>query len=469
MMNWSKYNTLFQSDRFGQFLYNSLSNSLLKIDPPHYEILTELRDNRTLPKHRRDHEFFKLLEDNKIIIDRREELGILAEMQNQRNSACLNNTRAEIHICPTLGCNFRCPYCFEHSQDDVAKMTERTLSQVIKFIKHHVKAEHLSLVWYGGEPLIAFDVIRKITAQLKKLDIIFDSASMVTNGYHLNKKIIGQLDGLNIKEIQITLDGLEQMHNSRRMLAGGQPTYQRILSNIVTLMNSDFQGTCAIRVNVDRQNSSQYAALHSYLTDKFAGKKFYVYPGRVNTAQDHSYDQNRIFSPAQWSDFIIGLAHSDGIFPRKGWFPEGNPCFTCVAKKSKGFVIGPSGELYKCGEDVGRQEMEIGNIWNDEPISNPALKAQYSMKTDPFLDAECLECEVLPICGGGCPNRRLRAKQFNEKGLEFCSVYKSNLIRCLEEYYDEILTSKICNDLLNPAPQKSNDLGYQMLQPEVRQ
>lgn len=134
----------------------------------------------------------------------------------------------------------------------------------------------------------------------------------------------------------------------------------------------------------------------------------------------------------------------------------------CSANTRNSYVIGPQGELYKCWEDVGRQEMIIGSIHDDDPITNRELVALYSVGTDPYRDAECLECAVLPICGGGCANRRLRVKHFNEKGLEYCSLYKENLIAYLIEYYEAFLTTEICAQVLNKQTKLSEE-GYKII------
>jgi uncharacterized protein len=71
----------------------------------------------------------------------------------------------------------------------------------------------------------------------------------------------------------------------------------------------------------------------------------------------------------------------------------------------------------------------------------------------------------LPICGGGCANKRLRRKQFGEADVEFCSPYKDNLISYLEGYIDNFLSREICAALLDPASQKTDSKGYRVVSP----
>lgn len=127
--------------------------------------------------------------------------------------------------------------------------------------------------------------------------------------------------------------------------------------------------------------------------------------------------------------------------------------------------MGPKGELYQCWEDVGNPDMVIGNIHEDDPITNPVLQARYSIGTDAYNDAECRECNVLPICGGGCANKRLRTKQFGEAGLEFCSSYKDNLTTYLEAYIDACRSKEICVSVLSPGIQPNIKLEFRDITP----
>ncbi|MER8055552.1 4Fe-4S cluster-binding domain-containing protein, partial [Acinetobacter pittii] len=61
---------------------------------------------------------------------------------------------------PTIGCNFCCPYCFEGKKENVS-MNEKTIKNIIRFLNDS-SAKELSLHWYGGEPLLRFDLMKEI-------------------------------------------------------------------------------------------------------------------------------------------------------------------------------------------------------------------------------------------------------------------------------------------------------------------
>ncbi len=428
---WSRFNNLFRSERFGYFLYNALSNTLLETDEAHFKVLEELRD-RGIGSQNFEKSFISLLSENKMLVAAKEEERLLLTRQYDRNALCFDTYRLCLTICPTLLCNFRCPYCFEQSQQNSVVMAHKTIERLLAFIESHKEVHHLALAWYGGEPLIAFNVIREITARIKSLNINFEGAALITNGYLLDKEKCALLNELKIHSVQITLDGPEEIHDGRRFLAGGQATFRRILDNVNTLMNSGYEGSCHIRVNIDRDNSQAFSELGELLLERFKGKKIFIYAGHVDTSLEHSYDHSCVLDLQEWANFTFEAHRRAGLMPTGDFYPASNADGVCVATAQNRFVIGPEGELYKCWEDVGKSAMVVGNIFEADPITNPQLRAQYSIGTDPYRDPGCLACAVLPICGGGCANKRLRAKQFGEQGIEFCSPYKTNLLTILK-------------------------------------
>ena len=463
-MLWSRYNTLFHSKRFGYFLYNALSNTLLEIDQARYRSLEKARDCGLGSEHL-ENQFFSLLRKHKMLVTDGEENRLLLARQARRHTLGFDASRLGLTLCPTLQCNFRCPYCFERSQQNAAIMTPETIGRLLAFIKSHREVHHLALAWYGGEPLLCFRVIRDITERIKSLNLDFEGAALVTNGYLLDRKKCDQLNALKILSVQITLDGPEEIHNQRRFLAGGGPTFQQILANLDTLMDSTYEGSCAIRINIDKHNIAGYAALHASLRERFKGKQFSIYAGHVHTSLEHSYKHSRCLDLQEWTDFNFEMYRRGGLMATGDFYPADIVDSVCVGTAPNRFVVGPKGELYKCWEDVGKPTMVIGSIHQAEPVTNPDLCAQYCTGTDPYSDPDCLACSVLPICGGGCPNKRLRAKQLGEHGLEFCSPYKEHLIDYLEAYIDTFLNREICTAVLNPVPPKPDRDGYRIISP----
>jgi len=462
---WSKYNILFHSELHGGFIYNSMSNVFIQVGNSHYGLLEQFQLNIGPIELDSDDQFLDLLQEMKILTKQGEDHRSLIERQYKRYTLCFDNSHLDLSICPTLGCNFRCPYCFEHTQKDVVFMSSETINQLISFIQSFESIKSVSITWYGGEPTInhAFDVVREITHRIKELDLDFKEGGLITNAYLLGKDKIDQLNDLNINNVQITIDGPQEIHDARRILDSGRPTFQRIMENIDVLMNSSYTGSCNIRANLDQTNLSSFFNIRKYLLERFQGKSLTVYAGHVDTTTDKDRDSNCNLCAQEWTDFTVKQFKELNTPSGEGVYPLGAVFNICSANTRNSFVVGPEGELYKCWEDVGQKDMVVGNVSEDTPVTNNELVSLYSIGTDPFLDQECKECAVFPICSGGCANRRLRAKHFNEDGLEYCSLYKGNLRTYLMEYYEAFQTKEICSQVLGKEATVWDDKGYRII------
>lgn len=465
-LQWSKYNTLFESEGFGRFCYNALSNTLIELDETRYSLLEACRRGHDLlgvPENG----FFGLLREKLVLVEAGEEEGLLLARHYRRQAAAFETSILRLTICPTLRCNFRCPYCFQTSQKDGRFMNAETRERLIEWIKEQTNIRALAVAWYGGEPLLAFDTILSLTERFLALGLSYEKAVLVTNGYLLDREKIARLNDLRINLVQITLDGPPEMHDARRVLADGGPTFSRILENVAALMDSDYAGVCSIRVNVDKRNVEGFLPLREKLLARFQGKKLFVSPAHVDVMgdQDQAYDGGCYLDTGEWTSFGLELARRHGVRPAWGLHPLGNLDALCVAGSYRNFVLGPEGELYKCWDDAGRPGMVVGSIHAKDTITNAALLAQYSTGVDPYSDPECRSCAVLPICGGGCPHRRLLEKYHDLKGARRCSPYKTRLRDYLEAYVDTVRTREICAALLQPGATAVAQPGYRVISP----
>lgn len=465
-MQWSRYNTLFRYEGYGRFCYNALSNTLIELDEIHYRFL-EGCQRSVSPCNEQDNAFFRLLCNKHILIRAAEEENILVAHQARRQAVCVDTSRLDLTICPTLRCNFRCSYCFESSLQNGRFMSVSTQERLIDWIREHKNINTLSIAWYGGEPLLAFDTICTLTERFLSTGLHYEKASLITNGYLLDGDKIQRLNDLRIGSIQITLDGPAESHDTRRVLTGGAPTFARIMENIEALMASNYTGTCRIRVNLDMDNLKGFIGLRSELLSRFKGKRLVVYPAPVHVIGNHAYGGGGCINTSDWTSFKLEAVRSHGV--PMPLHPGKNLDSTCVACVQQSFVLGPEGELYKCWDDVGHQAMAVGNIHATETITDTVLLEQYLTGVDPYQDQQCLDCVVLPICGGGCARRRLLVKYHGLKGIEYCSPYKTRLRDYLEAYIETVWTREMFSNLLQPEAAARNPHGYRIISPAALQ
>lgn len=154
----------------------------------------------------------------------------------------LERRLGKITLQVTQGCNLRCSYCIYSDNMDLKnqrthsrkRMSFETAKKAIDFyIQHSIEEERCSVSFYGGEPLLEFNLIQKVVQYIetnyKGKEHYF---GITTNGTLLTPEVTDYLVGHHF-DIMISLDGPEEIQNiSRRYARDGKGTYARICSNL---------------------------------------------------------------------------------------------------------------------------------------------------------------------------------------------------------------------------------------------
>jgi uncharacterized protein len=322
-----------------------------------------------------------------------------AELRKRFLAAKTESRNFGLTIATTLQCNFRCPYCYE---DHVSiYLDKETQNGIVAFVEKHVaKWNKLIVSWFGGEPLLRPEILKNLSTRLievcrgKQCEY---GAFISTNGYLLSSKNAKLLQDACVTEVQVTIDGNRETHNARRFLIGGQGTYDQILSNV--LENASYFERLIIRVNVDVQTIDDMLAVIENLLP--VREKVWLSFMPVQSNQQ-LYKVN-----VKYSDFRANVHGLNAIAMEKGF--RASPGFRrpgstyCGSYQNNYLLIDARGDVFKCVVLTGRPEFRMGHLQPDGTVlMNNDLSACYSFDFDPFQDPECFNCEVLPVCMGGC-------------------------------------------------------------------
>lgn len=430
-MYWSKYNILSKSEKYGYLLFNTMSLAFIRINEQDIDMWKKLRET---PDSYTNFQNYDFLIKARILVDNQEDdLNVyLADVLKNR----YNSSDMALTILPTRGCNFGCIYCYEQDRPNVL-MNEQTEKAIVKFVCSNSNLKRLSVVWYGGEPLLNFDSMVRLTKMFKQLNIEY-SAKIVSNGYLLTKEKADLMKDLAIRNIQITFDGSEEIHNQRRFLLGGQPTYHKIMDNLKYLLSINKEITIDIRTNIDRRNKDDYNKFYQDFKSEINDKRVTMYPGFVSDllSSECVSPEFNISEGGYKAQFILDIFDKYGI-EIKSFLPKYRR-HSCVASKYFAFVIGPEGELYKCWRMVGNQKEAIGNV-NDGSFDMVKF-SKYLIGADYTLDSKCLQCEFITLCGGGCPLVRMRNK-YEKISLNHCCPEKTHMEQLMELRYEMFVKS----------------------------
>jgi sulfatase maturation enzyme AslB (radical SAM superfamily) len=168
------------------------------------------------------------------------------------------NRALHLILMPTEACNFRCVYCYERFEH------HRMKPAVVRGVKNLMsrraqELDRLGVSWFGGEPLLARDVIEEVMLHAHSLKEkqpgLLVAGDMTTNAYLLDRDCFERLLDLGVTHLQIAFDGPPEHHDRKRVLAGGKGTFDRIWKNILSCRDVDRTFEILVRVHVDRENA----------------------------------------------------------------------------------------------------------------------------------------------------------------------------------------------------------------------
>lgn len=363
----SCFNYIFICDDGSLRMYNAMlgTKSLLKIEAHQSESIRSVLSGQLsydcLPEYTKT----ALIKHGYLVPTDRDEETALAIKATE---TVFNEKYLSLIIMPTEQCNFRCKYCYETFSK--GKMTKETQDSLIEFVRKNI-ANYIgvSVVWFGGEPLEALDVVEYISENLiavcKKAKKTYVSG-MTTNGYNLTPEVFEKLYSLKVLSYQITLDGFKTQHDSQRMLIHGGATFDTIVNNLIQIKKMRKIGVLfMIRTNFTKaiiENIDEYLMFYKRTFGNDRQFSFYIQKasdwggGRVKNFSSELADNVHAFVLKKLKEFDIYLGKSSHFSELEC---EQN---TCYAAKKGHFVIGSDATVYKCTTRFDFPENNVGKL-----------------------------------------------------------------------------------------------------------
>ena len=437
----SKYNHFFKTDDGCVLAYNAFSNSFAKVTTENFLIIEEILANTEHYTYRTPLQ--KKLKDDLLrggfLIDAG--LDEFAILKAQHSIGRFANRVLSLTIAPTLACNFKCTYCFERPKADT--MPLEVEEALVQFIDKKLQTlKMLNISWFGGEPLLKMDIIERLSSKFVELcekhGARLNPASIITNGFLLTRDVAARLINAGINSAQITLDGIPEVHDKRRRLAGGKGTFWQIVENIKNMPDSI---QLLVRINIDKENADKLEAFYDLWTKEGLSERATFYFGQVRANSPVCADiANQCFTTREYSDLIISLllkARKYGISNIR--YPTLYKAGYCCADNLNGFVVAPSGNIFKCWEEISSDdEAAVANLTNNDSKPHYIMNTVKYLNWDPFSNKECKECNILPICSGGCIFIGLNSLENKE-----CNFWRYNLKAMLQLKYQELNKKKL--------------------------
>ena len=311
-------------------------------------------------------------------------------------------------------CNLRCAYCFAAQGDfggERMLMPFEVAKKAIDFlIEKSAGRRNLEVDFFGGEPLMNFDVVKQTVEYARSLEKEHGKNfrfTITTNGLLLDDD---KIDFINreMSNCILSFDGRKSVHDRLRLRVGGTGCYDRVLplfQKLVALRSSDkdyyVRGTYT-KYNLDFVNDIKHMLNLGF-------REISVEPVVSEERLDYSVkeeDLPTIFCEYEkLANFVIEQTTAGKPFDFFHFMIDLNQG-PCAIKRLRGCSCGneyvavtPSGEIYPCHQFVGQEEWKMGNVLNG--TLNLEMKNQFAV-TNVYSKPECKECWAKFYCSGGC-------------------------------------------------------------------
>lgn len=398
----SAFNYILKCDNGTLKMYNSMSgvDSLLIVDESiKKEVLLALDDSHTLDDIPKQIKAELIKRGYLVPIDRDED----NDVRIKRAENILDKRYLNLIIMPTEQCNFRCKYCYESFEK--GKMSRETQDAIIKYVQQNISNYvGMSVAWFGGEPLMAMDVIEylsenflKICKATKRIYV----AGITTNGYNLTSDTFDKLYKLKVITYQVTLDGFRAQHDNQRILANGKGTFDKIVNNLLEIKNKRARGTVInIRTNVTKTILNNIDDYLCFYKENFGDdSRFTLY---IQQAGDWGGERVKEFSEeiiqSPYETVLKKMREYDIKLGRSGHFNELQCDWnTCYAAKENSYVIGSDGSIYKCTVHFDFPINTIGKLNEDGKMELNENSKKWIM---PFIEPQdqCNNCYRRASC-----------------------------------------------------------------------
>jgi uncharacterized protein len=319
----------------------------------------------------------------------------------------------QLFFVPNYSCNFNCSYCYQGDYQVKGVVKDK---DIIDAFFRHIDADFAGrrryITLFGGEPLLPGKLQRNL------IKYIIESAAgrntdiaVVTNGYHI-REYIYLFRQARIREIQVTLDGTREVHDSRRTLKNGEGTFDRISEGVDMLLENNIPVN--LRMVVDRDNIENLPELAQFAIDRgwTAYSHFCTQLGRNYELHDCQAGRERLFSRIEMYSELYRLItkyphildfHKPAFSVSRALYETGElpaPLFDACPGTKTEWAFDYTGNIYSCTATAGKKGEELGRFFPERVMYRD--KIEEWEERDILSIKECQECNLSLICGGGC-------------------------------------------------------------------
>ncbi|MBO5070899.1 MAG: thioether cross-link-forming SCIFF peptide maturase [Roseburia sp.] len=325
-------------------------------------------------------------------------------------------------------CNLACQYCFAEEGEyhgRRALMSFEVGKAALDFlIANSGNRKNLEVDFFGGEPLMNWQVVKDLVAYGREQEKIHDKKfrfTLTTNGVLLNDEIM-EFCNREMGNVVLSIDGRKEVHDKMRPFRKGAGSYDLIVPKFQQFAESRNQDKYYVRGTFTHYNPDfSQDVLH--LAD-LGFKQISVEPVVAEPTEPYAIkeeDLPQLFEEYDKLAVEMVKRHKEGNDFNFFHFMidlEGGPC---VAKRLSGcgsgteyLAVTPWGDFYPCHQFVGNEKFLLGNV--DEGVTNTEIRDEFKC-CNVYAKEKCRSCFAKFYCSGGCA-----ANAYNFTG-DICGAY----------------------------------------------
>ena len=333
-----------------------------------------------------------------------------------------------LHVAHT--CNLNCSYCFASQgkyAGERAIMSEEVGKRALDFLIENSGTRHnLEVDFFGGEPLMNFDVVKNLVAYAREREKECGKNfrfTLTTNGVLIDDDVI-DFANREMSNVVLSLDGRKEIHDRFRVDYAGKGSFDKIVPKFQKLVearggkdyymrgtfthaNPDFVNDIRTMLDLGFNELSMEPVVcapndPSALTDE----DLEVVMAQYEDLASLMLERRQAGKPFTFYHYMIDLSGGPCIFKRVSGCGSG----------TEYMAVTPWGDLYPCHQFVGDEKFKLGDIYNG--VTNTALQGEFK-KCNVYAHPECKDCWAKLYCSGGCA-----ANAYHATG-EITGIYES--------------------------------------------
>ena len=316
-----------------------------------------------------------------------------------------------LHVAHT--CNLNCAYCFASQgkyHGDRAVMSFEVGKRALDFlIEHSGNRRNLEVDFFGGEPLMNFDVVKQLVAYARSIEKQHNKNfrfTLTTNGVLIDDDVI-DFANREMSNVVLSLDGRKEIHDRYRVDYAGNGSWDRIVPKFQKLVEARGGRNYYMRGTFTHANPDFLKDIQQMLDLGFTElsmEPVVSAPGDPSelTQEDlpvvlEQYEKlaelmlkrDREGRPFTFYHYMIDLTGGPCIYKRNSGCGSG----------TEYMAVTPWGDLYPCHQFVGEEKFRLGSIY--EGVTNTEVQSQFAA-CNVYAHPQCRDCWARLYCSGGC-------------------------------------------------------------------